>query len=86
MYIVYPASGNYGADISGPMWHSRRAGLALHTSSDNGKSWNRKKLIHPGRSAYSDVAIFSDKSLGVLFEGGRVDGYKNIYFAEVLTD
>ncbi|MFI4912814.1 MAG: exo-alpha-sialidase [Sedimentisphaeraceae bacterium JB056] len=87
VYAVHPASGSYkGGSEEGPLWDSHRAGLTVSKSKDKGKTWQKIKLVCPGRSAYSDVALLSEKELGILFEGGRTNTYKNIYFTVVSVD
>ena len=55
---------------------SGRSNLAVRVSEDDGKSWSAGKVIDPGPSAYSEITILKDGSLGVLYE----PGYKSIRF------
>jgi Neuraminidase (sialidase) len=63
-----------------------RKNLTVRISYDEGKTWSAGKVIDPGSSAYSSLAICQDGSIGVLYE----PGYKEVRFArftlEALTD
>lgn len=53
-----------------------RKNLAIRISYDHGESWSEGRVIDPGPSAYSEITILRDGSLGVLYE----PGYKEIRF------
>ena len=53
-----------------------RKNLAVRISYDEGRSWSRGKVIDPGPSAYSELTVLSDGSIGVLYE----PGYKEVRF------
>jgi sialidase-1 len=74
MIFCHPASGNY-SDTS-----VHRAGLTIRSSFDDGETWPVKELLYPGRSAYSDIILFPDGSVGILFENGDLDTYGRISF------
>jgi len=63
-----------------------RQNLSARISYDEGETWSDGKVIDPGPSAYSDLTICKDGSIGVLYE----PGYKEVRFArftlEDLTD
>lgn len=63
-----------------------RKNLAVRISYDEGKTWSDGKVIDAGASAYSDLTICQDGTIGVLYE----PGYKEVRFArftlEDLTD
>ncbi len=54
-----------------------RDSLTLRISFDEGKTWNKKFLIEPKNTGYSDIVELSEKEIGVLYEA---DGYKEIKF------
>jgi sialidase-1 len=70
----------------GPGHPTQRRDLTILVSLDEGKTWERKTLIHPGPAAYSDLVKLDRQRVGVLYEaGGRL--YDEILFAKVgLTD
>jgi sialidase-1 len=37
-------------------------------SEDEGKTWPVSRLLHPGSSGYSDVAVAPDKTIYALYE------------------
>jgi sialidase-1 len=51
-------------------------------SHDEGKTWQRKTMIHAGPAAYSDLVKLDRDHVGVLFEAGR-KLYDEILFAKV---
>lgn len=57
-----------------------RSNVTLRASKDDGKTWSDGITICPGGSAYSDITILKDKSVGVLYEGA---GYATIDFVVV---
>jgi len=64
-----------------------RNNLTVRLSYDEGKTWPVAKRIYQGGSAYSDLVVLPDGSIGCLWER---DGYKKITFSrftlEWLTD
>lgn len=65
---------------------SGRQNLSVRISYDEGETWSDGKVIDPGPSAYSDLTICKDGTIGVLYE----PGYSEVRFArftlEDLTD
>ena len=63
-----------------------RKNLSLRISYDEGKTWSKGKVIDSGPSAYSDITICKDGTIGILYE----PGYKEVRFTRVsledLTD
>jgi len=70
----------------------RRSNLTVRISYDNCKTWSKGKVLEPERSAYSDLCVLPDMSIGSLYECGRGGRsvYDSIMFArynlEWLTD
>jgi sialidase-1 len=65
---------------SGPGKPGRRADLTIRISFDEGKTWVRETVLHPGTAAYSDLVKLSDERIGVLFETGT-PLYQEIVFS-----
>jgi sialidase-1 len=61
-----------------------RKNLSLKLSRDDGKTWAINRVIEPGFSGYSDLAVGKDGSLYCLYERGSTDG-KNIFKSGYLT-
>ena len=49
----------------------QRKGLTLSISPDEGRTWERKKIIHEGHAAYSDLLAISDDQFVCVFESGE---------------
>ena len=52
-----------------------RAAGRIHVSCDEGAGWTPGKLFYPGKFGYSVMTILDDRSLGVLFERSRREGF-----------
>lgn len=63
---------------SGPGGKGRN-GMTVRLSYDEGATWPVAKTIHDGSSAYSDLVVFPDGSIGCLYER---DGYRKITLAK----
>ncbi len=59
----------------------KRENLTVRLGYDEGVTWPVAKLIYPGPSAYSCLAILPDNSIGCLFECGRKSPYERIVLA-----
>lgn len=56
-------------------WGARpRENLSFKLSYDGGKTWPVNKVLEPGRSAYSDLAVLSDGTILCLYERGFIKG------------
>jgi len=68
----------------------KRAKMTVRLSYDECRSWNVSKLLHPGPSAYSDLAVAPDMTICCLYERGEKIPYEKVTFAnfniEWLTD
>ncbi len=60
--------------FSNPNHPSKRVGLTIRTSDDDGKTWSPGKLLDPGTSMYSSLTVLKDGRLGLLYESGNVSG------------
>ena len=59
---------------TGKVPYRARQRLTVRTSSDDGTTWPTKKLIDPGVTGYSDLAVTRDGTVFVLYESGSVNG------------
>lgn len=68
----------------------KRENLTVRLSEDECKTWPVGKTLWPGPSAYSDLVVLGDKSIGCLYERGENNYRENLTFArftlEWLTD
>jgi sialidase-1 len=51
-----------------------RKNLTVRLSYDEGETWPMSKVIEPGVSAYSDLAVGPDGAIYCLYERGGIDG------------
>ena len=54
--------------------------MTIRVSSDGGKSWPVKHVLHDGSAAYSCLSVLPDGDLGVLYER---DQYRQLFFERV---
>jgi sialidase-1 len=75
--------------FSSPNYYAR-GHMTLRMSYNDGRTWEVSKEIYEGPSAYSQIAILSDKTICVLFEMGKYDYRESLVFIKVdlewLTD
>ncbi len=67
--------------FSNPASPNGRVNLTVRLSPDNGQSWPKAVVLHPGPTAYSDLALLKDGSVGCLYEAGQKSPYERIVFA-----
>jgi len=67
-----------------------RERMTIRISYDECKSWDNGKVLYEGPSAYSDLCVLNDMTIGCLYEKGKANCYESITFAhfdlEWLTD
>jgi len=71
--------------FSNPASGDSRKNMTLRASKDEGKTWPVSKLLHPGPSAYSDMAVLDNGNIAVLYEAGEEHPYESIVFTHSLT-
>ncbi|HLT61870.1 MAG TPA: sialidase family protein [Microlunatus sp.] len=69
--------------LSTPRSAGRRRNLGLYVGNAAGTGWRRGPVIHPGPSAYSDLALLPGERLGVLYEAGARRPYEGIRLARI---
>lgn len=62
--------------------HSQRKNMTVRLSRDDGRTWPVKRLINPGPSAYSCLAVLPDKTIALLYECGENHPYERIRLAK----
>jgi len=84
--VRYDSSSAGGQDwllFSNPA-HGRtgvRRDMTVRLSRDGGKTWPIERLLWPGPSAYSCLAVLPDGEIACLLEGGPDNPYERIVFA-----
>jgi len=66
--------------FSNPASETKRINMTISISHNNGKSWSKKLIVNPGRSAYSDLVTLPFGDVGILYENGINDPYECITF------
>ncbi|MEK7396453.1 MAG: sialidase family protein [Candidatus Poribacteria bacterium] len=61
---------------------TNRERMTVRISYDECKSWNSGKVLYEGPSAYSDLCVTSDMTIGCLYERGKSKYYETISFAQ----
>ena len=86
--LRYSFSGKYKKYLMflNPSDKKKRINMTLKLSSDYGKTWNSKLVLHTGPSAYSDLTRLNGDGIGCLFEAGVSSPYEGIVFKEVKID
>lgn len=69
-----------------PAHAEKRVQMTLKSSTNEGKTWMTKKVLHPGPSAYSDLTLIDKNLLGCFFEAGESEPYESIVFKTVQLD
>ncbi|MBL6720459.1 MAG: exo-alpha-sialidase [Planctomycetes bacterium] len=67
--------------FTNPWSTSGRVNLEVRLSPDEGQTWPRWRLVHPGPAAYSTLAPLPSGELGLLYERGAGSAYELITFA-----
>lgn len=60
--------------FANPAHPSARLRMTVRLSRDRGRSWPVSRLIDPGPSAYSDLVVVSEATLGLVYERGNRGG------------
>jgi len=56
---------------SGPNTFRARRNLTIRLSNDDGRTWPVKRVLDPGASAYSDLAVGPHKTIYCIYEAGK---------------
>jgi sialidase-1 len=59
-----------------------RANVTLRVSTNDGKTWANSMVVHPGPSAYSDIAVYRDQ-VACFYEAGITKPYEGIAFKTI---
>jgi Tol biopolymer transport system component len=56
----------------------KRERMTVRLSLDDGNTWPRSRVLHPGPSAYSCLAVLPDGTIACLYERGNKSAYETI--------
>lgn len=60
-----------------------RKNMTIQISRNGGASWQPKVSVYEGHSAYSDMTVFSNGDVGIVFENGVENAYEKITFLRI---
>ncbi|MCX6215763.1 sialidase family protein [Spirosoma sp.] len=83
MLNYQPRRGSNVLLFSNPNSQTSRTNLTVRVSRDGGKTWSSGKSIYAGSSAYSDLVVQQDNTIGALYEK---DNYTKITYARFRYD
>jgi sialidase-1 len=72
--------------FSNPASATGRVNLTLRASFDDARTWPLSKVLWPGPSGYSDLAVLSNHAIACLYEGGAENIAESIIFAAIDPD
>lgn len=82
--INYAKNGNITNTLLFSNPHSTvRKNMTIQISRDGGQNWEKAATIFEGHSAYSDMTVFKNGDVGILFENGQENAYDRISFQRV---
>ena len=82
--VRYTAAQGHGKSwllFSNPANKTRRDRMTVRLSYDGGKTWPVAGLVYKGPSGYSSLAVLRDGTIGLLYERGIANAYREIEFA-----
>lgn len=69
--------------FSNPDSKTKRENMTIKQSNDNGKTWNPVYRLEGQKAAYSDLMVFDDGDVGILYERGSKSPYEEIVFTRI---
>ncbi len=69
--------------FSNPESKDKRKNMTIRMSRDSGRHWERACTLTEGPAAYSDLMVFPDGDVGILYECGEAGPYETISFARI---
>jgi sialidase-1 len=77
----WPSNNNPGRILFSNPASEKRENLTIRLSDDDGASWPVSKLLQPGPSAYSCLAVLPGQIVACLYENGKNNPYQKITLA-----
>ncbi len=62
---------------------TKRQNMTLRLSCDDGSTWTKARVLHPGPSAYADMTILPADRIGCFYEAGVSNPYQGIIYEEM---
>jgi hypothetical protein len=82
----WPNNGRPGIILFSNPASRKRESMTVRASFDDGRSWPVRRLVEPGPSAYSCLAVLPDGTVGLLYEAGVKSPYEGITLARFSVD
>lgn len=60
-----------------------RKNMTIQISRDSGVTWTPKVSVYEGHSAYSDMAVFGNGDVGIVYENGLENAYDKITYSRI---
>ncbi len=80
--VSWPGSGRTNIILfSNPASDILRVNMTIRMSLDDGMTWPYQRALHPGPSAYSDLAALKSGKIACLYERGEQNPYEQIVLA-----
>jgi sialidase-1 len=79
-YTARPAHSRNRLLFANPASTNRET-MTIRLSYDEGQTWPVSRVLHPGPTAYSALAVLPDLTIGCLCECGRKQPYETVTFA-----
>jgi len=80
----WPEQGGNIIVFSNPASEDSRVNMTVRLSYDEGETWPIARVVHPGPSAYSCLAVLANGEIACLYEAGR-DGFRESIVVAILT-
>jgi len=80
----WPEQGGNIIVFSNPASEDSRVNMTVRLSYDEGETWPIARVVHPGPSAYSCLAVRANGEIACLYEAGR-DGFRESIVVAILT-
>ncbi|MDD3788827.1 MAG: sialidase family protein [Petrimonas sp.] len=82
--INYTKNGNITNTLLFSNPHSTvRKNMTIQISRDGGRNWKKAATVFEGHSAYSDMTVFNNGDVGILYENGDENAYDRITFQRI---
>ena len=69
--------------FSNPASTNSRSNMTVRISTDQGKTWKLKNVLHEGPAAYSNLVVLNNSNLACFYEAGIKSPYEGIVFQEL---
>ena len=72
--------------FTNPDHKTKRVNMTLKQSNDNGNTWHPVYSLKGSKAAYSDLLVFDNGDVGILYECGEKSPYEKIVFTRIPSE